>query len=232
MTEPVRTALVTGGNRGIGLATAHAFGALGYRVIVATRERRTGDRAAGELRAKGVVAHAVEIDLARSETIRQALHEIDHAGIHPDVLVNNAGVYPEGGAFDIDEAILRTAMDVHFFGPFVLTTALLGRMKKRRYGRIVNVSSSYGSFAEGLAGPAAYALSKCALNALTVKLADEVSGDVLVNAVCPGWVRTRMGGTGATRSVDEAAEGIVWAATLPAKGPNGGFFRDRRPIPW
>jgi NAD(P)-dependent dehydrogenase (short-subunit alcohol dehydrogenase family) len=97
---------------------------------------------------------------------------------------------------------------------------------------VVNVSSGDGSFREGLEGPAAYSVSKAALNALTVKLATEVRGDVKVNAVCPGWVRTRMGGAGARRSVEKGAETVVWLATLPAHGPNGGFFRDRKRIPW
>ena len=230
--EKVRTALVTGGNRGIGLAVCQALGELGTVVIVASRERRAGERAVADLRSKGTIAHGVEIDLTRAETISQAMHELDHAGIHVDILVNNAGVYPEGGVFEVDEAKLRNAMDVHFFGPFTLSVALATRMRKKRYGRIVNVSSGYGSFADSLAGPAAYSLSKAALNALTVKLADEVTGDIKVNAVCPGWVRTRMGGASASRSPEEAASTIVWAATLPQNGPTGGFFRDRRSIPW
>jgi NAD(P)-dependent dehydrogenase (short-subunit alcohol dehydrogenase family) len=105
-------------------------------------------------------------------------------------------------------------------------------MIARGYGRIVNLSSGYGSFAEGLEGPAAYSLSKAALNALTVRLAREARGDVKVNAACPGWVRTRMGGDTAPRAVEEGANTIVWLATLPADGPSGGFFRDRRAISW
>lgn len=105
-------------------------------------------------------------------------------------------------------------------------------MVERGYGRAVNVSSGYGSFAEGLEGPAAYALSKVALNAHTLRLASEVSGDVKVNAACPGWVRTRMGGSGATRSVEQGADTIVWLATLDGDGPSGGFFRDRERIGW
>jgi NAD(P)-dependent dehydrogenase (short-subunit alcohol dehydrogenase family) len=97
---------------------------------------------------------------------------------------------------------------------------------------VVNVSSGSGSLAEGLEGPAAYSLSKAALNALTLKLASELRGDVKVNAVCPGWVRTKMGGPRAGRSVEEGADTVVWLATLPASGPSGGFFRDRKRIPW
>ncbi|MEM8681130.1 MAG: SDR family NAD(P)-dependent oxidoreductase, partial [Planctomycetota bacterium] len=96
----------------------------------------------------------------------------------------------------------------------------------------VNISSGWGSFAEGLAGPAAYSVSKAALNALTLTLSQSVPAEVKVNAVCPGWVRTDMGGPSASRSPKEGAETAVWLATLPADGPTGGFFRDRRRIAW
>jgi NAD(P)-dependent dehydrogenase (short-subunit alcohol dehydrogenase family) len=105
-------------------------------------------------------------------------------------------------------------------------------MVQRSFGRVVNVSSGYGAISEGLHGDAAYALSKAVLNALTLKLARGASGDVLINAACPGWVRTRMGGSGADRSVEEGADTIVWLATLPGPGPSGGFFRNRQPIAW
>ncbi|HKS17112.1 MAG TPA: SDR family NAD(P)-dependent oxidoreductase, partial [Planctomycetota bacterium] len=105
-------------------------------------------------------------------------------------------------------------------------------MLKRGYGRVVNVSSGYGSFAEGLNGPAPYSLSKAVLNALTLKLSSDVKGDVKVNAACPGWVRTRMGGPEADVSAEEGADTTVWLATLPSSGPNGGFFRRRKKIAW
>ena len=109
--------------------------------------------------------------------------------------------------------------------------AFVPGMLERGYGRVVNVSSGGGSFGEGI-GPMAYGASKAALNALTVKIAEAVRGDVKANAMCPGWVRTDMGGSGAPRSPEQAADTLVWLATLPPDGPNGGFFRDRHPIPW
>jgi NAD(P)-dependent dehydrogenase (short-subunit alcohol dehydrogenase family) len=151
-----------------------------------------------------------------------------------DVLVNNAGVYPGGGALALDAAALREALDVNLWGAFRTCRAFVPGMVERGYGRVVNVSSGYGSFGEGLEGPAAYCVSKAALDAYTVKLAQDVPKDVdvKINAVCPGWVRTRMGGAGADLAPEEAVGTIVWLATLPADGPTGGFFRDRERVPW
>ena len=149
-----------------------------------------------------------------------------------DVLVNNAGLYPRGELLTLPMRAIEEALAVNFLGTLRTARAWMPAMIRRGYGRVVNVSSGYGSFAEGLEGPAAYAVSKAALNALTVRLASEARGDVKVNAACPGWVRTRMGGPGATSSVEEGAGTIVWLATLPADGPSGGFFRDRRRTPW
>jgi NAD(P)-dependent dehydrogenase (short-subunit alcohol dehydrogenase family) len=126
----------------------------------------------------------------------------------------------------------RDALDVNFWGALRTIRAFAPAMLKNGYGRIVNVSSGSGSFGEGLEGPAPYCVSKVALNALTVKLAQELRGDVKVNTLCPGWVRTRMGGSGADLAVEDSVETILWLATLPSDGPNGGYFRDREPIPW
>ena len=148
-----------------------------------------------------------------------------------DVLVNNAGVYPTEAVFSVSEETLVTALEINTLGPFRTCRAFVPGMLQRGYGRVVNVSSGGGSFGEGL-GPAAYAVSKAALNALTVKVSQAVRGDVKVNAMCPGWVRTDMGGSGAPRSPEEAVDTLVWLATLLEVGPNGGFFRDRKHIPW
>jgi NAD(P)-dependent dehydrogenase (short-subunit alcohol dehydrogenase family) len=150
-------------------------------------------------------------------------------------LINNAGVYPQTPVLELSGDELDATLHVNLHAALWTCQAFLPAMVARGFGRVVNVSSGYGSFADGLANaPAAYGISKAALNALTVVLAQAVAreADVKVNAVSPGWVRTRMGGAGADRSVEEGADGIVRLATLAADGPSGGFFRDGAPIPW
>lgn len=230
-----RTALVTGGNRGIGLAVCRALGAAGMKVLLGARVRALGEAAAAALRAEGLEVRAERVDVAEDRSVAALRDRLAAAAERVDVLVNSAGVYPsgallgEGGRRD-----LRDALEVNFWGAVRTCRAFVPAMVRAGYGRVVNVSSGYGSFGEGLEGPAPYAISKTVLDAFTVKLAREIAGadDVKVNAACPGWVRTRMGGPEAPRSPEEAADGIVWLATLPADGPSGGFFRDRRPIPW
>ncbi|MGI8742609.1 MAG: SDR family NAD(P)-dependent oxidoreductase [Bryobacteraceae bacterium] len=150
-------------------------------------------------------------------------------------MVNNAGVYlDEGvGVFQVAEETLRATLEVNLFGAFRTCRTFVPLMSKGGYGRIVNVTSGMATFAEMRGLTAAYRISKTALNALTCVLADEVRrAGIKVNAACPGWVRTKMGGAGAPRSVGEGADTIIWLATLPADGPTGGIFRDRNPIPW
>jgi NAD(P)-dependent dehydrogenase (short-subunit alcohol dehydrogenase family) len=149
-----------------------------------------------------------------------------------DTLVNNAGVLHEGPLLDLTDAQIAEAVMVHLTSPIRIIRSVVGNMVRGGYGRIVNVSSGWGSFAEGMGGPGDYGITKAALNALTVRLAKELPAAVKVNAMCPGWVRTRMGGEGATRTPDEGADTAVWLATLPDDGPTGGFFRDRKPIEW
>ncbi|MEO1000763.1 MAG: SDR family NAD(P)-dependent oxidoreductase [Pseudomonadota bacterium] len=133
---------------------------------------------------------------------------------------------------DVDGPELSATLAVNTVAPAALIGALGPGMAARGWGRIVNVSSGWGSFDEGLGGPAAYAISKAALNAVTVRGARALGPAVKVNAACPGWVRTRMGGAGADRAPEEGAETPLWLATLPDDGPTGGFFRDRSPIAW
>jgi NAD(P)-dependent dehydrogenase (short-subunit alcohol dehydrogenase family) len=227
-----RAALVTGANRGIGLEVARQLARGGLRVVLGSRVEGRGEEAAGRLAAEGLSVRPVRLDVADPASITEAARELRASGVAVDILVNNAGIYPGDKLLEMGVETLETALAVHLLGPFHACRAFVPGMIARGYGRIVNVSSGYGSFGEGLEGPPAYSLSKAALNALTVKLAQEVPESVKVNAVCPGWVRTRMGGSRARRSVETGAETVVWLATLPAEGPSGGFFRDRRRIPW
>lgn len=221
-----RIALVTGANRGIGLAVCRQLAARGYRVWLGSRDFGKGEAAA---RAIGGDVRAVALDVADPEAPARAVAQVGPI----DVLVNNAGVHYDHGqrALAVDWRIVDEAFATNVFGAWRCAIAFAPGMKARGWGRIVNVSSEAGSLA-GMGGATpAYSTSKAALNALTRVLADQLDGTgVLVNAVCPGWTATDMGGGG--RPVDEGAASVVWAATLPDDGPTGGFFRDGQPLPW
>ncbi len=226
----IRTALVTGANRGIGLEIARALsGPAGIRVVAAARRAADADAVATEL---GGDAVGAALDLLHPFEAARVAERLDERFGGIDILVNNAGIMPAGGILDADLEDFQRCLAVNTVGPFALIRALAPRMQRRGRGRIVNVSSGWGSFAERLGGPVAYSASKAALNALTVSAAAELDPAVKVNSVCPGWVRTRMGGPQATRSPEEAADTPVWLATLADDGPTGGFFRRRQPIPW
>ena len=218
-----RTALVTGGNRGIGLAIAEGLAAKGIHVIIGAR-----DLSAGQEAAETVGGKAIQLDMADPASVFDAVYE---AGRDVDIVINNAGVLFDERLID-DPKGFETSMAVMVHGPYHLIRALAPNMVERGWGRIVNLSSGWGSFAEGLGGPNAYGVAKAALNALTLRLSRELPSSVKINVMCPGWVRTRMGGPGATRSPEEGADTALWLATLPDDGPTGGFFRDRKPIAW
>jgi NAD(P)-dependent dehydrogenase (short-subunit alcohol dehydrogenase family) len=226
-----RTALVTGGNRGIGLAIVRALAEEhGMAVLLGCRDLSAGKSAAAGI--KGQVI-PVEVDAGDDGTLRDQISALKAAHPEIDVLVNNAGVYPPGEVLAVAWPDLTEAFQVNVLGPWRLIQSLVPGMVKRRYGRIVNVSSGGGSFGEGLMPDhAAYGASKAALNALTKQLAEALPRTVKANALCPGWVKTRMGGAGAPRTPEQGADTAVWLATLPDDGPTGGFFRDRKPIEW
>ena len=214
--------LVTGGNRGIGLAIAEGLVAAGHDVAIGSR-----DVSAGEAEAARIGARCVALDVADADSITRCMKEVGDV----DILVNNAGVCNRSTILEHPDDFL-TNIDVMLLGPFRLICLAAPSMRKKGWGRIVNLSSGWGSFGEGLHGPNGYGVAKAGLNALTLSLSRELAPSVKVNAMCPGWVRTRMGGSDATRSVAEGADTAIWLAQLPDNGPTGGFFRDRKPIAW
>ncbi|MEM8554516.1 MAG: SDR family NAD(P)-dependent oxidoreductase [Pseudomonadota bacterium] len=217
-----RRALVTGGNRGIGFAVVEGLRDAGLEVVIAARDAGQGADAAAKL---GV--DSVALDLMRPETFPDALAQAGDI----DVLVNNAGVLIETSMIDDPDGWAQS-MQVMVHAPYELIRLLAPGMGARGYGRIVNVSSGWGAFAEGLGGPGTYGVAKASLNALTKALPRDLPPNVKVNAMCPGWVRTRMGGAAASLSPKEGADTAIWLATLPDNGPTGGFFRRRKPIAW
>ena len=219
-----RTALVTGANRGLGFEAARQLGRLGYRVVASGRDVAKAKRAAEVLRIEGLDVIAFELDVA-SDASCARLAELGPV----DALVNNAGIAAPGTETDR----LREAFETNTLGAYRVTQALAPGMRERGYGRIVNVSSGMGQLSDMGGGNPAYRVSKTALNALTRIFANELAGSgVLVNSVCPGWVKTDMGGPSARLEPEEGVETIVWAATLPDDGPTGSFFRNKEPIPW
>jgi NAD(P)-dependent dehydrogenase (short-subunit alcohol dehydrogenase family) len=229
--ETPRTALVTGASRGIGLAIARGLAERGLAVVLGVRDADAGEAVRATFPRPDMVA-VLAVDVGSPLVVARALGELARRDLHIDVLVNNAGILPDGDVFSTPDELMREAMEVHFFGPLALSRGLVPAMQRARYGRVVNVSSDWGSFTKGLEGPAAYSISKAALNALTVKLARDAGPHVKVNAMCPGWVRTRMGGSDAELSPEEGADTALWLATLTDSGPTGGYFQARKPLPW
>jgi len=225
-----KIALVTGANRGIGKAIVAGLANIeGIRVLLGSRDRQKGVEAAGAL--PGGV-EVVELDVSDRAALKDQVRGIEASFGPVDILVNNAGILRRGDIFEAEEAGFDETLRINLAGPFDLIRLVLPGMRERGYGRIVNVSSGWGSFAEGLEGPVSYAVSKAGLNALTASTARNLPADVKVNSMCPGWVRTDMGGMDAVRSPEEGADTAIWLATLPKDGPSGGFFRDRKPIGW
>lgn len=230
-----RVALVTGANRGIGLEVCRQLAAGGLRVILTGRERRNAQAAAEPLQRGGLDVAAAELDVIDAASIRACAREVTNEFGHIDVLVNNAAVLLAENVELLRTPVddLRATFETNVFGVHAVCQAFVPAMVERKYGRVVNVSSAAGQLSSMGGYAPAYSISKTALNALTRQLAVATKGSgVLVNCVNPGWVRTRMGGRGAPRSVEEGADTIVWLATLPSKGPTGKFFGDRREIEW
>ena len=230
-----KIALITGSNRGIGLEVLRQLCEHGYHCILTSRKEADGQKALASLSSYSQQLSYQRLDVNEDESVAKIKAFVEQEFGRLDVLVNNAGWNYDYGAkpTTVDLQKVMDTLNTNLMGPWRMCQAFIPLMKKQGYGRIVNVSSGSGSIDKMSSETPAYGLSKTALNVLTIKLADELKGsEILVNSVCPGWVRTEMGGMNAPRSVEEGAEGIVWLATLPEGGPSGGFFRDKQPIPW
>ena len=228
-----KTALVTGANKGIGFEVVRQLTRQGFRVFLGARNTKAGREAAEKLSGEGDVVF-LEIDVSKEKSIRTAVEELSRQSDYLDVLVNNAGVLldEDKGALTITPEIFETTMRTNTLGPWLVAQAFAPLLEKGSEPRIVNVSSGGGQLEDGADGWApGYCVSKTALNGVTIQLAAALP-KFAVNSVCPGWVRTDMGGENATRSVGEGAATIVWLATEAPHDLTGKFVKDRKVIPW
>lgn len=229
----MKTALVTGGNKGIGLAVCKGLADKGFRVFLGSRDAKKGQQAVDGLRNKNITL--LEIDVSNAESIQAAAKTLAAQTDKLDALVNNAGVYLDqsADALTVGTDIILATFETNTLGALMVTRAVLPLLKKAGHGQIINVSSGMGQLSDMNGGSAAYRISKTALNAVTRILATELGKyHIHVNSVCPGWVKTEMGGKNAPRSVEQGADTIVWLAAGEAGHASGGFFRDRKPLAW
>lgn len=231
-----RVAVVTGSNRGIGHEVVRQLARAGLTVVLTSRDESKGLKAVEQFQKQELPVRFHALDVTSPTSILALVGFMEKEFNRCDVLVNNAGIFPDrerASVFDAKLETIRAAMETNTYGPILLCQAFIPLMRKNGYGRIVNFSSGMGQLDEMNGGSPGYRISKTAINAVTRIFNDELSREnILVNSMCPGWVKTEMGGAGATRSVEEGADTAVWLATLPDDGPRGGFFRDRKTMAW
>jgi NAD(P)-dependent dehydrogenase (short-subunit alcohol dehydrogenase family) len=229
-----RYALVTGANRGIGLEVCRQLAQQGFVVALGARDQQKGERAVAQLANEGLQVQFQQLDVEDQRSIDAAQHAVEGQWGRLDVLVNNAAILYDTWqrALNADLHQVHQALQTNTIGPWRMAQAFVPLLRRSEHGRIVNVSSEAGSLSSMGSGTPAYNVSKTALNAVTRMLAADLHGTgILVNAVCPGWVATDMGGAGG-RPVAQGAASVMWAVTIPPNGPTGGFFRDGKPLPW
>jgi NAD(P)-dependent dehydrogenase (short-subunit alcohol dehydrogenase family) len=227
--------LITGANRGIGLETARQLAEREFHVVIAARDKRSGRQAAEAIHAAGGKATTLLLDVSNSDSIRNAVQQFVSIGDRLDVLINNAGIYPDQDVniLTLSRDRLMETFQTNTFGPLEVTQAFLPYLRKALGARVINLSSGYGQLSGLSPDVPSYCLSKLALNGLTIMLAGALQADhIAVNSVCPGWVRTDMGGSKATLSVEEGADTAVWLADEASPELTGKFFRKRQEIPW
>ncbi|MET7278083.1 SDR family oxidoreductase [Kribbella sp. NPDC005582] len=235
----MKTALVTGANKGIGLAIAQGLGAIGFRVVIGARDDARRKEAVDQLRAAGIDAIGVALDVTSDESVAAAAKEVAETVGGLDVLVNNAGIAGriDGGAQDpttLDLGVLREVLETNVFGVVRVTNAMLPLLRQAAAPRIVNLSSTMGSLTLQT-GPilAAYTPSKSMLNSITAVYARQLAEtNIIVNAACPGYVATDFNGHQGLRTPEDGAAIAIRLATLPDDGPRGGFFDDAGTVPW
>lgn len=230
-----RIVLITGANRGIGLETARQLAQRGLGVVIAARDEAAGQKAAEAIRANGGSATALTLDVSSSASLREGAQRFAAIADHLDVLINNAGIYPDEGVnlLTIAREQMSQTLETNTLGPLEAVQAFLPYLRKAAAARVVNVSSGYGQLDGMSPDVPSYCLSKLALNGVTIMLAKALRDDgIAVNSMCPGWVRTDMGGANATRSVEVGADTAVWLADDAPHELTGMFFRDRQEIPW
>ena len=235
-----KIAVVTGGNRGIGLEVCRQLAKEdNIQVILTSRNSNSGNSACETLKDEGLEVSFHQLDVSNLESIENFVSFLEKEHGKLDILVNNAGILIDGNnpeknsILKADLETIKTTMEVNTYGPFLLNQRIVPLMIKNNYGRIVNMSSGLGQLSDMGGGHPAYRLSKVSLNALTRIFANELQNtNILINTMCPGWVRTDMGGQHASRSVEEGADTATYLSTLPDGGPSGKFFRDRKEIEW
>ena len=226
--KQTKTALVTGANRGIGYAIAQGLLKADFQVIIGSRSLDQGQEAAKKLNSS--LVSTVEIDIADDDSINKAFNELNGKIDRLDVLINNAGIYPDNGfnILTIERELLTKTLNVNTFGAIKTTQIFLPLLKKADKSRVINYSSGYGQLSGLSAGVPSYCLSKLAVNGATIMLANALaSKNITVNAVDPGWVSSDMGGESAPRNTEQGADTAVWLATIDAVKDSGKLWRDR-----
>lgn len=234
MTAHQPIVVVTGANRGIGLEICHQLAARGATVLLTARNSNAGQEAANKLIAQNLPVQFYQLDPTNQDSIAALQAFTETAFGRLDVLINNAGIVAkeDGNAMDVTLDTMRVTLETNTLAPLRLAQALGPLLRRSKAGRIVNISSGMGQLSDMEGGHAAYRISKTALNAVTRVLAAELHGEVAVNAMCPGWVKTDMGGLNAKREVSEGAAGAIWLALDAPQDFSGHFTRDGKIIPW
>jgi NAD(P)-dependent dehydrogenase (short-subunit alcohol dehydrogenase family) len=230
-TEPP-VIVITGGNRGIGFEVCRQLAGRGARVVLTARRPEAAEEAVRRLAGQGLPAKARALDVTGPDGAAGLRGFLEQNFGRLDVLINNAGIFSKEDGAEVSLDVVREALETNTLAPLHLAQALAPLLKRGKAARVVNVSSGLGALSDMQGGYAAYRISKAALNAVTRILAAEWRGVVAVNSVCPGWVKTDMGGANAEREVSEGAAGVVWLALDAPQELTGKFVRDRNVIPW